>query len=299
MRVLVLGATGFIGFPVAQALVRNGHIVYGLTRSDAKSKELQAEEIIPIVGDPAKPKEWLEPLMPTLDCLVDTVGGSAEINKLQELLIDTAISLAKATRPAGSPKLSFIETSGTWVHGDDNAEIKSDSTPLTTPQELTQWRLAIETKLTQSTELNGTIIRPSLLYGRSGSLLATAMQSASKGKVSWIGTPDQRLATIHTDDLADLYLRAAENPAAAAGRIFDGTNDYSVGVADFLQVLQRTSKAEGEVEYQKPSNAFESALASSAVLRPHLGRVLLGWHPKKASLVDGIDVYYAACLAAQ
>jgi hypothetical protein len=37
-------STGFIGFPAAQALARAGHIVYGQTRSEAKAKQLAAEE---------------------------------------------------------------------------------------------------------------------------------------------------------------------------------------------------------------------------------------------------------------
>jgi len=43
MRVLVLGATGFIGFPVAQALVRCGHEVIGTSR-DPKAKEMFEKE---------------------------------------------------------------------------------------------------------------------------------------------------------------------------------------------------------------------------------------------------------------
>lgn len=37
-------ASGFIGFPAAQALVRAGHQVIGLTRSQEKAKQLAAEE---------------------------------------------------------------------------------------------------------------------------------------------------------------------------------------------------------------------------------------------------------------
>lgn len=40
----ILSSTGFIGFPVAQALVRAGHVVYGQTRSDSKYKQLAEEE---------------------------------------------------------------------------------------------------------------------------------------------------------------------------------------------------------------------------------------------------------------
>ena len=37
-------ASGFIGLPVARAFVRAGHVVYGLTRSLQKAKQLAADE---------------------------------------------------------------------------------------------------------------------------------------------------------------------------------------------------------------------------------------------------------------
>ena len=36
--------TGFVGLPAAQACVRAGHLVFGLTRSLEKAKQLTAEE---------------------------------------------------------------------------------------------------------------------------------------------------------------------------------------------------------------------------------------------------------------
>lgn len=43
--------TGFIGFPVATAYARAGHIVYGVTRSKSNGQLLAKEEIIPVVCD--------------------------------------------------------------------------------------------------------------------------------------------------------------------------------------------------------------------------------------------------------
>lgn len=39
---------------------------------------------------------------------------------------------------------------------------------------------------------------------------------------------------------------------------------------------------------------YEEAMAATTMVRPHLGRTLLGWHPVKASLVDGLETWYAA-----
>jgi nucleoside-diphosphate-sugar epimerase len=49
MKVLVLGASGFIGLPVALAYARAGHIVYGTARDAKTARKLAIHEIIPVV----------------------------------------------------------------------------------------------------------------------------------------------------------------------------------------------------------------------------------------------------------
>lgn len=49
-KVFVTGSTGFIGNAVAKRFVAGGYSVYGLVRSEEKSKELVKEEITPIIG---------------------------------------------------------------------------------------------------------------------------------------------------------------------------------------------------------------------------------------------------------
>jgi nucleoside-diphosphate-sugar epimerase len=44
VKVLVIGATGFIGFSISQALARSGHETFGLYRKVEKTKELARNE---------------------------------------------------------------------------------------------------------------------------------------------------------------------------------------------------------------------------------------------------------------
>ncbi|KAF9016378.1 NAD(P)-binding protein [Hymenopellis radicata] len=246
MRVLVLGATGTIGFPVAQALVRAGHQVYGMTRSESKAKKLIAEEISPIIGEVS------------LDCVVDTVGGDA--GGLITALADACTNL----RPA-FPKLSYIYTSGTWVHGENRESVVTDTTPIT------------PSRLVNPT-LNGIVIRPSLLYGRGASLLAPLFEAASKGgEIEWPGTPGVRWASA----------------PALGGKIFDAANDTTESEEDVLTKLVKISGASG-YRLKKPDTVFERALCQTSLVRPYLGRALLGWQPKKIGLVDGLATYYAS-----
>lgn len=80
---------------------------------------------------------------------------------------------------------------------------------------LTKWRLPHErhilsTAASNATCLTANIIRPSLLYGHSGSITAELMESARSGEVKWAGKGDERIATVHADDLAELFVLVAE-----------------------------------------------------------------------------------------
>ncbi len=39
---------------------------------------------------------------------------------------------------------------------------------------------------------------------------------------------------------------------------------------------------------------FETAITATALIRPYLGRALLGWQPRKAGVIDNLEVYYKA-----
>lgn len=298
MKVLILGASGFIGFPAAQALTRAGHIVYGQTRSAQKAKQLAAEEIIPIMAEPVSPK-WLN-LVPTLDVVIDAIGGSADISSLSNELLQAIIDTVKSSRDPSAPKLTYVYTSGTWVHGESRTDIVTDTSPLTNPIDIVKWRPAQEQRVIKESTLNGIVVRPSMLYGRSGSILATLFGEAETAKkegrkLTFAGKQGGRLALIHADDLADLYVRVAEKAAICGGKAFDAANDFTESVDEILAAVAKVSGAEG-FAYREPANPFESAVATTTLLKPYLARALLGWQPRKMGLVEGIAIYYAAYL---
>ena len=77
-------------------------------------------------------------------------------------------------------------------------------------------------------ELNGIVIRPSILYGRSGSntadIFAEAERASKEGAdLIWAGAPGGRWALIHVDDLADLFVRAAESVSSILYRHITST----------------------------------------------------------------------------
>ncbi|KAF5372242.1 hypothetical protein D9758_005049 [Tetrapyrgos nigripes] len=285
MKVLILGATGYIGFPVAQALCRAGHIVYGQTRSEEKAPKLAAEEIYPIIGEPNS-SAWHH-LVPTLDVIIQAIGGrNPEISKE---IFQSIVSLSSDTslRPPGSPKLTFIYTSGIAVHGAYRDEIISDTTPIVVAKsgELAKGHAAQEQAVRENQVFNGIVIRPGFVFGRSmeGSafgpmLFAQAKAGKGGGKVSFPGKPGGHLPVVHQDDLADLYVRVAEKALLIGGLALDGVNDITESTEGVLQRFIEVSGMKGPVEYREPQHMFDVA-------------------PRKIGFADGMHLYYNAYLA--
>ena len=216
--------------------------------------------VIPIVGEIDNPGRWVD-IVKDLDAVIECLGGVADIKRFRKVSEELFLAVSKAARelrPQGSPKLTYIYTSGTWVHGDNRNEIITDTTPIRTPNELVAWRPIREQEVIKDVNINGIVIRPSLLYGRSGSLLAPFFQSASEGNVWYPGEPGGRFAVVHTDDLADLYVRLVEKAAICGGLIFDAANDHTESVDDVLAALVKVSGAQKPYEYRKPTNGMLS-----------------------------------------
>jgi len=205
-------------------------------------------------------------LIPTLDVIIDALGGDTQSPESFRSLLTSVTEAAKTLRPPGSPKLTWIYTSGTWVHGDNGSEIISDTTPVdpagSQSAELIKWRIGCELELIQSKVLNGIVARPSLLYGRSGSIISLMFDRVRKtGKVTWPGKPKPggrlgggRLALIHQDDLADFYVKAAERAPLIGGLVFDVSNDMTESSDGLLQRMVEVSGVQTPYEYTEPKD---------------------------------------------
>lgn len=140
--------------------------------------------------------------------MIDTASGDIHLNSKK--LFQAVATTASAVRSTGMPKVAYIHTSGTWVHGDNRSVLRSDGSPLPNPSPIVAWRPLLEQEVITSSEVRGIVIRPSLVYGRGGGLTAFLFGQAESGQISWFGTPGGSYATVHGDDLAEAYLLATE-----------------------------------------------------------------------------------------
>ena len=207
--------------------------------------------VTPIVCQPADIDQWKH-LLASVDAVINVAPTYTPEDGVKVFnLLSEAVT---ALRPTYAAKLTYVETSGVWVHGDNRDEVVSDTTPTTSPHPFVAWRAVHERNVVSSNVVNGIAIRPVWVIGRSGSHLGNMLFSgAHAGEVVCVGTPGARYSIIHQDDLADAYLRAVERGSIVRGSIFDITNEFTESVDDVLTTLCKVSGAKG-YKYREPTN---------------------------------------------
>lgn len=298
MNVFITGATGYIGYEVAQAFRRAGHRVFGVTRSEKKAGMLARQEIQPVIGSMQNPDSYRS-TADQCDVLIHAaVDYEADSVALDKQTVDTLIASASS----GSAPKMFIYTSGIWVYGNTGDQTVNEESPLN-PIQLVTWRPAVEDTVLQAANVNGIVIRPGCVYGKQGGLTGAWFNGAvNEDAFSVIGDGNNRWAMVHVDDLADAYVRIAERDVA--GETFNITDHSRTQIRDMVDAVARVAGHKGDIQYiptdeaAKKMGGFAEALAVDQQIEAGKANRLLGWAPRHHSFLDGVDVYFASWKAA-
>lgn len=284
MKVFLTGGTGYIGSHVLDALVRRGHEVTALVRSDSAADRLRSEHVTPVVGD-LTDAELLAATLREVDASIH-LASPGDATSAQ---VDTAIADV-VSRELGAGKV-HVHTSGAWAWG--AVDGITEGRPLDAPA-LVAWRGPIESELLKVSAARIVIIAPGVVYGDGGGLanLIVSAPRTPDGELVTIGSGQQRWATVHVRDLADLYVLALESDRAE-GYIL-AVNSDSPTVRELTQAVSRASGA-GSVTTESDDQARErlgAYLADALLLDQRVSNakaLALGWLPKEPSLVDELE----------
>ncbi|GAB4216216.1 MAG: NAD-dependent epimerase/dehydratase family protein [Roseiflexaceae bacterium] len=288
MQIFVTGATGFIGGAVAQALLRAGHRVVGLARSEEAAAQLQDRGINPYRGDLTEPSSLLEAVRAS-DGVIH--AGTALSATGDRGVIDRAAVQAMLDVLAGSGK-PFLYTSDQLIYGSTGEGIADEQTPLHPPPFIA-WRPAVEAEVLAATErgVRAMVIRPVAVYGNNaGGMALFLAQARQQGAAIYIGDGAARWSTVHVDDLAELYLRMLER--APAGTLLCASAEPSVCMRDLMEAIGQAAgvparsvtldEARQLMGQMAPVEGFTTNLQVSG----EQARRLLGWQPVRPSVLE-------------
>src|SRR6201987_245206 len=159
MKVVLTGATGFVGSHVLADLHKHGHEVTALVRDDAQEDTVAARGATPVVVD-LYDRPAVARLLGHADGAIHTASpGDATSADLDSAVVDAVTSAFAGT---GQP---YIQISGLWIYGANPAI--TEQSPFNAPA-MVSWKEPIERRAPSARGLRGGVIVSSDAYGDGG-----------------------------------------------------------------------------------------------------------------------------------
>jgi nucleoside-diphosphate-sugar epimerase len=294
MKIFVTGATGYIGGSVAERLMREGHVITGLVRTESGARDLEARGMHAVSGS-LDDSDVIARASREADAVIDT----AEANHAG--VVD---AIASAVRGSGKP---FLHTSGSGIvatvtNGERSDSIYDEYSSFTPAIPRMQQRAAIDQVVFDAAKqgVRSVVIRPTMIYGgghgvrKESAQVPALIENARKAGIGLhIGKGENLWANVHIDDVVELYLLALEK--APAGALYYAENGEEA-LKNVAVSISRLLGFGGKTREWSPQDAeaglgpkAHSSFGSNSRVRGKRSRAELGWKPKGANILDEIE----------
>ena len=219
MRVLVIGATGFIGRRLVPALQAVGHTVVAASRhaaaSTPASRQVDFSRLL-------RPEDW-SPVLRDVDAVINAVGiFRADAQRTLQLMhVDAPRALFEACVACGVARVVQISALG----ADDAAASAYHVTKRAADQALLCLPLA------------ATVVQPSLVFGSDGASARMFSTWAALPVVLVPGRGDQRIQPVHVDDAVDAIVAVLDD-RSTVGKTIPIVGPLPLPLRDYLIELR-------------------------------------------------------------
>jgi nucleoside-diphosphate-sugar epimerase len=284
MKVVLTGATGFIGSHVLTELQEHGHSVTALAR-DARQADAVADRGAETAVLDLFDRAAVVEILRDADAAIHTASpGDATSADLDSAVVDAAIEAFAGT---GKP---YLHISGVWIYG--NNPSVSEQSPIDSPP-MVAWKEPIERRVLDAPDMRGVVIVSSAAYGDGaggipGLLLGSPRDDA--GNLIMLGNGQQHWSTVHVADLANFFRLVLEEDSARGRYVIgDGQNPTVAELTEAAAVAVGARGAvpgsDDEAKARLGDNFAEVLLLDQGTVAAK-ARTELGWTPSHPGLVD-------------
>ena len=290
MRIFLTGATGFIGSAIVRELVKSGHQVIGMARSDDGARTLQAAGVDvhrATLEDVASMRSGTE----KADAVIHTAFDHDFSRFAENCDKDRRVIEALGDALKGSDRPLLI-TSGTGVGGAGHGQLAredifDDSHP--------NPRIASERagNALLDAGVNVSVMRLPQVHNTEKQGLITPLVAAfrEKGVAAYIGEGSNRWPAGHRSDVAVLYRLAIEKKKPGAR--YHAVGEEGISARAIAEALARGLKiGTVSIPQEKAAEHFGWLAMFAGMDMPAssaLTQSMLGWHPKGAGLIADLD----------
>src|ERR1700761_2700824 len=289
MRIFVTGATGFIGSALVKELIRAGHQVLGLTRSESGAEALRTAGADVLHGN-IEDLDSLRSGTKQADGVIH-LAFNHDFSRFQQNCADDVAAIeAMAEVLAGSSR-PLVMTSGTAIAANIDGKPSTEDGPTASWNPRAASEAAVQKLAAQG--INISVVRlPQVHDTRKQGLVPYVHAVAREKRVSaYIGDGANRWPAAHLSDVARLYRLAFEK--GEPGAIYHAVDEEGVPMKAIAEALGRGLKI------PVVSLSLEEAQTHFGWLGHFLGRDLtassaltrqkLDWTPNGPGMIEDLD----------
>ncbi|MGN6872846.1 MAG: NAD-dependent epimerase/dehydratase family protein [Solirubrobacteraceae bacterium] len=306
MRVFVAGATGAMGKQLVPRLVKAGHEVIGMTRTESKQAAVWDLGARPVVADALDPEQVADVVARTQPEVI--VHQLTAISAFDTRHFDREFALTNRLRTEGTDHLlsagravgvrRFIAQSyAAWPYARTGGPVKSEDDPLdpTPPREMRESLAAIrhlEEAVVGAEWTEGIVLRYGAFYGPGTSMSpgGESFEIVRKRKFPVVGDGRGVWSFVHIADAAEATVAAVERGAPG---IYNVVDDEPAPVVEWLPALAQTIGAPSPWRVPKFVGRVFAGEAGAVMMTEIRGasntkaKRELGWAPGHVSWREG------------
>jgi nucleoside-diphosphate-sugar epimerase len=294
MKILVTGASGFVGRATCDELVRRGHDVVSLVRRAGSESPGTRAQVYDLT-DAASIQEAVPGQRPdAVIHLAAEIASQRDARKVWEVNVEGTRRLLEACLsnrdlPDGGPRFVLAST---VVTGEAHGAVLEPDKPLPVETPYGKSKQEAE-KLVLESGLDAVVVRPSHIYGPGGWYVEEFVKRLRQpGRFAVIGQGDNWWDVVRVEDVATALADATER--APAGAVYHVADDEPIKFYDFVALTARAlgvgpprriplwlaNLAAGR---DAVTAAVRSARSSNARIKDELG-----WRPAYPTATEGV-----------
>lgn len=281
MKIVIFGASGFIGNAVTKALVAQGHDVTGIVRSKAGAILVCRAGATPLIGDMTRPKTWADAVSQADGAIQLAASFDGDLGAAEREWLDPLLELVRKRHP-----IRLIYTGGCWLYPEQTEPSISEETPFN-PFAPFAYMVDHRARIAQSENIHLTTIHPGIVWSETGGFYAQYRAQIEAGlPISVVGSSETLWPLVHVDDLAALYALAITQSATAPDYL--GVVDVGLPIRGLIQRVSYDVKNPARIKSVSVAQAvlekgeWAAGLTRSQRIVSDKARKDLDWQPTRS-----------------